>query len=103
MNNKILVTKVELYLCKTYLEIGFAPILLTDHISIPKKIGDEFVKEMNLEYRRRSFGYIGDKDDIWNYFNERYKDRLSELGIDSYEKLLEEMRRNRTIYENRIR
>jgi hypothetical protein len=89
------VTKVELYLCKTYLELGNAPIMFASSPKIPAKIGKEFVDKMKLQYDRRSFGYYGDEDLIFGWFKENFPVELARLDIDSYDKLVEKMRRNR--------
>lgn len=78
------VTLKELFSVNNYLEYGY-PVYVK--YAVPKDFRDDVIEKMDLNYTRIN-GYHGDADKIFNYFKEKYPDRIKSIGVDDYSHLL---------------
>lgn len=80
------IRKAELYSIEHYL--SGRGIFFGNSASVPPKEWKLLLEDINLSYDRDKGCYTSDYDMIWNYFLEKYPEKIAKESITSYGELL---------------
>ena len=77
----------HLYIAEMYLKYGNSPFCSPGR-HLPANVTEFYVDRLHLEYSKTRKKYLGDEDEIWDYFIGKYQTKLNKLHITSYDQLL---------------
>lgn len=84
---KKLIMLKHIYIAESFLKYGYSDYFSAGR-HLPSKIRNDYIDELHLEYDVHSKKYLGDTDEIWNYFITKYPDKIERLHITSYDQLV---------------